>query len=203
MLEELNTIMIKKGNRNKMKKLRAFTMAEAVLVMTILGIIAAVQITVIKPAQFKDKGYQVLAKTIYGEIDTAIMQVLTDKAPYNKMDNIYNTSNTLFSTGTTGTEGSFVGVLKLYLATSRAGSNSTHCTTGSATVMHLKNGACLGVKSAVTTDTVTRIPGETGNTTAKGEYGMLYLDVNGADEPNVIGKDQYTIPLDINGIKGG
>ena len=69
-----------------MKKFKAFTMAEAVLVMTILGIIAAVQITVIKPAQFKDKGYQVLAKTIYGEIDTAIMQVLTDKAPYNKMD---------------------------------------------------------------------------------------------------------------------
>ncbi len=195
--------MTKKGKANIMKKFKAFTMAEAVLVMTILGIIAAVQITVIKPAQFKDKGYQVLAKTIYGEIDTAIMQVLTDRAPYNQMNNIYNTSNTLFNTGTAGTEASFVGVLKLYLATSRAGSNSSHCTTGNASVMHLKNGACLGVKSAVTTDSVTRIPGETGNTTSKGEYGMLYLDINGADEPNVIGKDQYTIPLDINGIKGG
>ena len=35
-----------------MKKSKAFTMAEAVLVMTILGIIATVMITTIKPARF-------------------------------------------------------------------------------------------------------------------------------------------------------
>ena len=186
-----------------MKKFRAFTMAEAVLVMTILGIIAAVQITVIKPAQFKDKGYQVLAKTIYGEIDTAIMQVLTDKAPYNKMDIIYtyNTSSTNFSMATANQGGNFVNDLKLYMSTARTGSASSHCNNG--TVMYLKNGACLGVLSGSVTSTATWIPGETSSTNAAGPYGMLYLDVNGGDEPNTLGKDRYTIPLDINGIVGG
>lgn len=45
-----------------MRKISAFTMAEAVLVMTILGIIATVMITTLKPAKFKEQGYEVLAK---------------------------------------------------------------------------------------------------------------------------------------------
>ncbi len=184
-----------------MRRFKAFTMAEAILVMTILGIIAAVQMTVIKPAKFKERGYQVLAKTIYGEIDTAIMQVLTDRAPYNEMDKIYNTSKVLFGTNTASKEGDFIGVLKLYLATARKGTTNDFCNTG--TVMYLKNGACLGVKTGEVT-AVTWIPGENDSTTsAKYSYGMLYLDVNGSDEPNVLGKDQYRIPLDANGIVGG
>ena len=38
-----------------MKKSKALTMAEAVLVMTILGIIATVMITTIKPQDLKNK----------------------------------------------------------------------------------------------------------------------------------------------------
>ena len=58
-----------------MKK-KAFTMAEAILVMTILGIIATIMITTLKPAEFKDKGLKILAKKVLSEIDTATTQIL-------------------------------------------------------------------------------------------------------------------------------
>ena len=45
-----------------------FTMAEAVLVMTILGIIATIMITTMKPAKFKEKG-PVLLLLLPGKFD--------------------------------------------------------------------------------------------------------------------------------------
>ena len=74
-------------------KYKAFTMAEAVLVMTILGIIATVMITTIKPARFKEQGYKVLAKSVYASIDTAVTQILVDKAPFNKLDQVYKSGS--------------------------------------------------------------------------------------------------------------
>ena len=47
----------------------AFTMAEAIIVMTILGIIATIMITNLKPTEFRDKGLEVLAKKIINQID--------------------------------------------------------------------------------------------------------------------------------------
>ena len=118
------------------------------------------------------------------------------------MNNIYNTSNSLFGTHTASKETDFIGVLKIYLATARTGTESTFCKNG--TIMHLKNGACLGVKTGAVNNAITQIPGESGSQAAANySYGMLYLDVNGSEEPNVLGKDQYAIPLDADGIVGG
>ncbi len=197
-----------------MKKSKAFTMAEAVLVMTILGIIATVMITTIKPARFKEQGYKVLAKSVYASLDTAVTQILVDKAPFNKLDQIYKSgsSTDTFSMGVnTGNpkEGAlFVALLKDYMATAR-GTIPTSCSSvkdGSkaydATLL-LKNGACMAVKSGSVTR-ATWIPGEGSETvSATYSYGMIFLDTNGDDEPNVVGTDQFYIPLDINGIISG
>ena len=59
-----------------MKIKRAFTMAEAILVMTILGIIATIMITTLKPAEYKDKGLAIMARKVLSEIDTATTQML-------------------------------------------------------------------------------------------------------------------------------
>ena len=185
-----------------MRRLKAFTMAEAVLVMTILGIIATVMITTMKPAKFKDQGYDVLAKSIYASIDTAVTQVLVDKAPYNQMSAIYVQANntSTFSMGASGQGTNFVLLLKTYMATAR-GTVPTVCTNKTYnSYMLLKNGACLAVNAAHSTSIATRIPGEGANTNASGAYGMIFLDTNGDKEPNVVGKDQYFIPMDINGI---
>ena len=52
----------------ELKKLIAFTMAEAILVMTILGIIATIMISTLKPAEFKDKALNIMAKKVLSEI---------------------------------------------------------------------------------------------------------------------------------------
>ena len=192
-----------------MKKSKAFTMAEAVLVMTILGIIATVMITTIKPARFKEQGYKVLAKSVYASIDTAVTQILVDKAPFNKLDQVYKsgsnseTFNMSLNSGTPKQGALFVALLKDYMATAR-GDIPAVCTGVSydATVL-LKNGACMAVKSGSVT-AATWIPGENSQTdSATYSYGMIFLDTNGQDEPNVIGTDQFYIPLDENGIISG
>ena len=76
----------------RIKKFRAFTMAEAILVMTILGIIAAVMLSTLKPTKWKDKSYHVLAKKVLYEIDTATSTILTTNSKYNTFDSMVNDS---------------------------------------------------------------------------------------------------------------
>ena len=47
-----------------MRLKKAFTLAEAILTMTILGIIAATMVTTLRPAQYKQQGLDVLKKKI-------------------------------------------------------------------------------------------------------------------------------------------
>lgn len=188
-----------------MRRFKAFTMAEAVLVMTILGIIATVMITTMKPAQFKDQGYDVLARSIYGSLDTAVTQILTDKSPYNKLSTVYEHGSTTdtFNMSEASKGDKLIALLKDYMATARGDIPAT-CTNASYdATMLLKNGACLAVKSGSIT-AITRIPGESSDTaSASYSYGMIFLDTNGDSEPNVIGKDTFYIPLDENGIVSG
>ena len=188
---------------------KAFTMAEAILVMTILGIIATVMISTLKPAQYKERALQVAAKSIYSEIDSAMTQILTDYTRYNKLSAVYplngTTGSTTYNFNSTNTNANvaFLALMKNYMATAR-GTVPSACTSVSATYnMLLKNGACLAVKTGAYTG-VSMIPGEkTETASATYDYGVIFLDVNGNDEPNVLGKDRYYIPLDENGIVQG
>ena len=88
---------------------KAFTMAEAILVMTILGIIAAVMLSTLKPTQWKDKSYQILAKKVLYEIDTATTNILTTNSKYGNM------SSLVFDNGTSlGATPSIANVWLLY-----------------------------------------------------------------------------------------
>ena len=105
-------------------KNEAFTMAEAIIIMTILGIIATILITNLKPAEFRDKGLEVLAKKIINQIDQATEQIL--------LNNSYDgTMKTLYVPGTTnmyefGSNYKYtLELYKKYLVTTRQPYNST------------------------------------------------------------------------------
>ncbi|MBR6298245.1 MAG: hypothetical protein IKR34_03275 [Candidatus Gastranaerophilales bacterium] len=188
-------------------KYKAFTMAEAVLVMTILGIIATVMITTIKPARFKEQGYKVLAKSVYASIDTAVTQILVDKAPFNKLDQVYKSgsSTELFNMNESDSSQNeeFIKLLKDYMATARGDIPNVCNKTGYSSIL-LKNGACIGVIAGTTSEQIeTWIPGEESSSQMYLSYGNIFVDINGDDEPNVLGKDQFNIPLNINGIEDG
>ena len=58
-------------------KLKAFTMAEAILTMVILGVIAAIMIANLKPVQYRNEGFKVTYKKVYAELDDVINTNLT------------------------------------------------------------------------------------------------------------------------------
>lgn len=191
---------------------KAFTMAEAILVMTILGIIATIMISTLKPAQYKEQAFQVLSKSIYAEIDSAMTQILTNHTQYNRLSEIYPLgSTTTFSMATSKAANStyMINLFKKYMATAR-GTVPVICreTTANKGVgyeanMLLKNGACIAIKSGPITQVNTWIPGEISVTKADSTHGMIFLDINGDTDPNVLGKDQFYIPLVADGIISG
>ena len=57
--------------------------------MTILGIIATIMITNLKPYEFRDKALQVQAKKILREIDEATQQIMINNTQNGKLDTTY------------------------------------------------------------------------------------------------------------------
>lgn len=194
--------MIFKGEKMRIKS--AFTMAEALLVMTILGIIAAVMITTLKPAEFKEKGLRVLAKKVLSEIDTATTQILVNDSKLGTMTSLAADDGSQFTFK--GNADEVLVLYKKYLTTIREEVPATSfCKTGdnamNAEAVYFKDGACMGIKDTeFTTNTNTIFPGESAVTGAKASQGLILFDTNGEEEPNMIGKDRFILPVDDNGI---
>jgi type II secretory pathway pseudopilin PulG len=186
-----------------MRTKKAFTMAEAILVMVILGIIATIMISTMRPVEFRDRGFRVLAKKVLGQVDTATTQILFNNSRDMLMSNIYNwgSQTAVFSYASNLTW--VKDYYNKYLVGTRDPVKGTWCQTAGATArMKLKDGSCLGFTAAASNSW---IPGES-TFTAKvtsgvnAEIGAIYLDVNDEEEPNVYGKDQYIIPICATGI---
>jgi len=197
-----------------MKIKKAFTMAEAILVMTILGIIATIMITTLKPAKFKEEALRTLGRKVMSEIDTAVSQIMINDSQDGKMNKLLTDTPGdtpySFSDNTKATD--LEKLFKKYLTTTRtAVSGTSFCgATESSTTFSfvLKDGACLGVKMGPSEYT-SLFPGETGDgtdieaTSTDGTatlLGSLYMDSNGDDEPNVFGKDRFAFPIAVSGI---
>ena len=185
-----------------MKKFQAFTMAEAILVMTVLGIIATIMITTLRPSEFQEKGLQILAKKVLSEVDTATSNVLFNDSADSTFDHLYKDGSTdMFTVGGAGNIDASTELTKLYkkyvVTTRKAGAANNE--------LNLKNGAYVLVMFQDVGGTVDSIfPGETNTTAVSAPYGFLQLDINGTgdtDGPNIIGKDKFLIPLAKNGIQ--
>lgn len=181
-----------------MRLKNAFTMAEAILVMVILGIIATIMISTMRPVEFRDRGFKVLAKKVLGQIDAATTQILFNNAQDSSMAKLYppgsNQNYNSFGANLTATKALY----NTYLVGTREDVTSEWCKKGT-TYMRLKDGSCLGFAAGGTSSN-TIIPGESQAHTVTPSQGLIYIDINDAEEPNVFGKDQYLIPVDEGGI---
>ena len=135
-------------------------MAEAVLVMTILGIIATIMITTLKPAEFKDKALKVMADKVLGEIDNATTLILLNDSKDGTMENLIAVDGTIFgvtnnASGTRGEKSEQLAKLyKKYHATTRKECKDSNCpcyreedSSGNQnfSYLYLKDGACVTV----------------------------------------------------------
>ena len=183
---------------------KAFTMAEAILVMTILGIIATIMITTLKPAEYKDKGLAILAKKVLSEIDTATTQILINNSSGGTMSTLYVPgSSTTFSFATSSQNANAGKLYKKYLTATRKACNNSSCPCNAYNnKFFLKDGACMGINTGAPASNVsTWFPGETSATSMKPSHGLIFFDTNGSDEPNVMGKDQFLLPVSTEGIQ--
>lgn len=180
---------------------KAFTMAEAILVMTILGIIATIMITTLKPAEFKDKGLAVLADKVLSEIDTATTQILINNSMNGKMNQLVYSGAAIDSNAAAHSNN--VGVLyKKYLTSTRKACSSSTCPCNAMTnKFYLKDGACMGITMGNQASVATIFPGESATTSNTASYGVLFFDTNGEDEPNTAGRDQFRLPFNVDGIQ--
>ena len=195
------------------RTLSAFTMAEAIIVMTILGIIATIMITNLKPSEFRDKGLQIQAKKVLQQLDTATQQIMINNTQNGKLTTIYiPNSTTQFSYNDSSRKNDLLVLYKKYLTISRKPcTNKADCGTCGVLLSknpkrptaYLKDGACFSITGG-TTEYDTIFPGESKMTPAEnltdGILGYIDFDINGLDEPNKYGKDIFVVPINQDGI---
>ena len=167
-----------------MKLKKAFTLAEAILTMTILGIIAAVMVTTLKPNQYRTQGFKLLQKKVYAAVDEVTQTILTDCTKGMTLRSIYpkcvkTASPIAFSDAIAETYAQFLrGTYK-----AKANANGGCPSDADRSSIELKNRACLYFKAV----------------TANSNY-EIFVDVNGDEGPNADGDDRFTITLDNNGV---
>ena len=180
-----------------------FTMAEAILVMTILGIIATIMISTLKPAEFKEKSLQILAKKVLSELDVATPQILMNDTKDGTFDTLFDSTGEIskFPGGVDEVYSSGARVANLYkkyltaLRKKPKGCNDDNC-------FVLKDGAAIEIVYRTGfSDSI--FPGETEVIFMNDMdvvYGTLMYDVNDDEGPNIEGKDIFSLPLGKEGI---
>ena len=108
----------------------AFTMTEAILVMTILGVIATVMISTIKPQEYKEKALRISAKKVLNSIDHATSMILINDSLDGSMYNIVATSGTKFNIAAMANKAgadNLGGLYKKYLVSTRKTCADANC----------------------------------------------------------------------------
>ena len=165
------------GNMKNTKK--AFTMAEALLTMVILGVIAAILIANLKPVKYRDEGFKVTVKKVYAELDDVVNTILVSCSSGMTLANVYNDCAAKDGTATHvfGSQASDATLLKEYIRD--VGDCDSALPTGyvANSKFKLKNGTCVALKS---------------NT--------IWIDVNDKQGPNAANLDQMTLTVGNEGI---
>ena len=165
-----------------MKKLLAFTLAEAILTMTILGVIAATMVSSMKPAQYRKKGLVTKAQKVYSEVDNAINMAISECTQDLTLDTTYkscsrsDSRDTIFKFSAAEMNAIFGRYMRFL---------STTCTGGSSLSVKscylVKNGACVCFNN-------------NGSNAAS-----VWVDVNNGEGPNTT-DDRYEWTIDKNGL---
>ncbi len=161
-----------------MKIKKAFTLAEAILTMTILGIIAATMVTTLKPSQYKQQGFDTLKKKIYAEIDGVTNTFTVECAQKMQTLSVYNDCDRSKTTHAFGTLDNVIYANYMRGTTGAVSTDNGICPAlTNYTSLRLKNGACIYF----------------GTSTIK-------VDVNGNQKPDEIGSDRMILTITNDGI---
>lgn len=203
------------------KKLNAFTLAEACITLIIIGIIAAITIPSIKVDNPAHKGQKVQAEKMAGYLVQAANQMLINDAGLDDFK-ILKLQDTVFSIEDADSAPKISKLFQSYLTNVKLNVPTTsdyfgkkiRKYNGTSTEMVLKDtyteffyandGILLGVRtygSCASTEQFANPPEYTVPYSVSNICGSIFFDVNGEGRPNKLGSDQYIIPIDERGVK--
>lgn len=188
---------------NKLKK--AFTMAEVLLVMVVMGVVGAIALSTLKPQDMKQEIMVALANKMLAEIDEATEQIIVNNTPNGYLTKIYvpnSTTNTFKFSSNCGYVEKYY---RKYLTpttkkVANAQKNNWYGIPYS-NYFYLKNGGIIAFSCASTGNYVTIFPEEERHTSVSNDfYGRIMFDINAEEPPNDLGKDVFCIPIGKKGI---
>ena len=159
-----------------MKKILAFTLAEAVLTMTILGVLAATMVANLKPAQYRTKGLVTKAGKAYADLDQAMNMIISECTQGVSLATTYTSCT---RTGSTKARGSLSAAEMRTLFARYMRFTNDGCTKDSYSCGLTKSNVCVCFAAA---------------------GANIWIDVNNGEGPNADNQDRFTISLDDNGI---
>ena len=201
------------------KKSFAFTLAEMLVVMTLIGIIGIIIIAGVKLYNPTLKGNITKAKRIHEEIDQILTLILTEKTPAYSLEYI-NDSNGNFSITDNDAAGRLAGLFSEYsnYVDRSFDSNNKYFSEpivnydGKSTTKKLNSlysnfkmstdGVIWGFRtynSCSSTETMADFPGIKGKFSVNNICGSIFYDVNAFKKPNRLGYDQFIVPINAVG----
>ena len=168
-----------------MKLKKAFTLAEAILTMTILGIIAATMVTTLKPSQYKQQGFDTLKKKVYAELDGVMQTFIVECCKDMNATTVYPGCVRTATAVTFGNNSSDKGldIATLFARYMRGTVGTAETVNGTCpaktgyTSLRLKNGVCVYFGSS-----------------------SIKVDVNGNQKPDEVGSDQMVLTVVADGL---
>ena len=203
------------------KKSRGFTLSEAIVVMSLLGIIAAITIPQLLINNPTKKGWDTLAEKTVGILIQANTQILIFDTKLDDFSRLIHNGTEFSITDTDATSkvsdlykkyiSHVVGKIKLtdkYFTSAlidydRVSTGASLKDTYS-NFLYTNDGVVIGFRTygaCDATEANTNPPTYTKKYSVANVCGSIFLDVNGFKKPNKLGSDQYIIPLGLRGIK--
>ncbi len=200
-----------------MKK-HAFTLAEQMIVLILVGIIASAVTVVVRPANISNEALKKAGKSLFVQVEFATKQMVARNARNNTLTRMVDASGE-FSIASTSSLDRMLALYKKNLMGLRSATLETNyaalkLTDGTTTLSSLsassfkgftlKNGAYFGVKlngNCTTEITYIYDPSTPELRNKKNTCGIIFIDINAENSPNQLGYDQYILALGKRGIK--
>ncbi|MFH0702139.1 MAG: type II secretion system protein [bacterium] len=176
---------------------KGFTLAEVLITLTLVGIVAAVTMVTLIP-NIQNAQYKTEFKDVYSVLTQVTSQIAADNG--NSLKNVFTDNNDL--------RNKYKEYLN-FIKSCDSGQTNGNCWHNNGSLKYL-NGSPIttwGNPAGIILNngSLLRLTIESSNCTALSgtlQYcGFIYFDVNGFKGPNTLGKDMYGIWIQENGIK--
>ncbi len=212
----------KKLNESYIKKRNAFTLAEALITLVIIGVIAAITIPQMKSENYSRKAWETMANKTIANLTQVSIQILLNYATLDDYLRLKDDDGTYFSIEDEGAVTRIASIYRKFMANTDATvklsdtyfSNDIKNYQNKSIGFSLKNsysgfyvtndGVLIGFRlygSCATTETNTFPPGYRESYSIDNVCGSVFFDINALKKPNKLGSDQFIIPIGKRGVE--